>query len=491
MHNTKWLALSLASIVGVACSDAAHTGDAPGDPESSPTASEPKATAVVASLPDAGVSARTLKVSEGAVAVRVPPSTECVIHPEGAPVDSTRTAKISAGADGEIRFFLGPEAQAWGTRLAVECTLDGKAQGRRLVDLDDSSTFLAKSNADLQPKVVRTRPALTGDLSTYAPNDLIPKGYSPRPDAIKNPQEYAEWVKGVSSPVDIYDAVPVTMLGAKAGTGTFEGTSGSTADQNPWTGFVQSAGGFQNFNSSNGNFPLAVFGALYQEYSVSMLAPFTFGCTNNNCSSSFMWAGIGGWPTDFFGIFSPDLLQSGFMTIPFGSGPVVKLFAEWVGQSRMDPPVTFNTGGKFASGDRFQIIGFAGDANCALKTPPSVGCFFFYDVTNAWIVAGRAPFPTSSTWWPVTTEYVYERSSAGMNENYFAETMTGEGIDTGGTAHLDPGNPAGNGDPYIVVTQFDSHGNACSTAGWANGAASTSHPPQDPMALVFNNCGPN
>jgi hypothetical protein len=495
MGNTKWLALSLASIAGVACSGGANPVDTPSGPAltagSLPVAAGPRSAASAAAALYA-TAARPADEALAAVAVRVSPSSQCAIYPEGASNDPTRRANLSAADDGEVRFFLPPEAHAWGTRLTLDCRLDGSAQGSYLVDLDDSSTFVAKSSADLAPKVIGTRPALTGDLSTYGASDLISKGYYPRPDATKNPDRYAEWLKNVSSPVDIYDAMPVTMLGVKAGVGTYEGSYSSTATD-PWTGFVQAAGGFQYESTGSGPYPFAFFGqAFYDEYAANMLAPPAWGCSSGSCSSSFMWAGIGGWPTNLFGIFfSPDLLQSGFMTIPYSGGPVVDLFAEWVGGTATDPPKFFPPPGnqKYSAGDRFEIIGYAGDANCNLTTStPSKGCFYYLDVTNSWLQSTTVSPPVDSQWWPVTTEYVYERSSAGMNEDFFYNEITGEGIDTAGTTHLDPGNSSGNGDPYMVTTQHDSLGNACAIAEWNN---ETINSPQDPMFLIWNNCGPN
>jgi hypothetical protein len=205
-----------------------------------------------------------------------------------------------------------------------------------------------------------------------------------------------------------------------------------------------------------------------------------------------MWVGIGGWPTDLFGeSIAPDLLQSGFMTNQYSNGPVVDLFAEWVGGTRTDLPKFFSMPGneKYGSGDRFEIIGYAGDANCNLTTgKPSLGCFYYLDVTNNWVQSTTVSPPVDSQWWPVTTEYVYEKASAGMNEDFFLNEITGEGIDTSGTVHLDPGNSSGDGDPYIVTTQHDSLGNACAIPEWNNGTVNS---PQDPMFLVWNNCGPN
>jgi hypothetical protein len=470
------LALGIALLASAACSDGVNTRDntksdlLPLSAVSLPVAEGPVAAAGGGSSsasPYAPVGAPSPQGSPSAVAVPMPPSTRCAIYPEGASNDPSRNETAYAGADGEVRFYLHPQANpGWGTRLTLDCTLNGSPQGHYLVDLNDSSTFKAEGRSELEPRIVGTRPALTGDLSSFGPSDLIPKGYPPRPDPVQNPEKYAQWVKSVTKPMDLYNTMPVTLLGAKATVGQYEGSysaSGFSVNpgNNPWSGFVQSAEGFQTL-PHYGNFLFANSGVLYEEYSVQMLAPGAYGCSGA-CAGTAMWAGIGGWPANFFGagVLTPDLMQSGFQTIPYGGGPVVELFAEWVTQNLVGAPEVWPPPGndKFAPGDNFWILGFAGDQNCNLSNSPSLGCFIYLDETNNWGQYQTAPLPEGSLWWPSTTEYVSERLTAGMNENYFFNEMTGVGVDSAGTAHSDPGNASGNGDPYIAVYQLDSLGN--------------------------------
>jgi hypothetical protein len=482
MRTTKWLSL-FASFVSVACSGGA----------TSPTTTQPKPSELNASsLSVAPAGAPSQPGSPSAVAVLMAPSTACTIHPEGV-TDPKRTRTLHAGADGEVRFSRPPQDQAWGTRLALDCSPNGSAQETRLVDLDDSSTFKAESQADLEPHIVGTRPALTGDLSAFALQDLLQHGYPPRPDVAQKPKEYAQWVHDVTSPLNIYNTVPVSSLGAPATLGQYEGnffenprTPGQYA---PWTGFIQAAGGFHT-EPNNGAIPFAQSSVLYGQYIAAMFAPAAWGCSSGNCSEDYMWAGIGGWDTQAFGGgFVPDLLQSGFRT--FGSSaPTVQLFAEWVGGTDADPPITWLPPA-FTAGDVVLFSGWAGDANCTILTQafiePNLGCFWYID-GNKWIQTQTVNPPVDSTWWPATVEYINERNTPGQSQDYFFNEMTGQGIDLGGTSHMDPGNSSGNGDPYVIVTQDDLNGNPCSTAEWANGAVT---PPEDPMFFVWQDCGSN
>src|SRR5271166_1480677 len=150
-----------------------------------------------------------------AYALSVPPSTQCTIHPEGV-TDPARTNTLFAGDDGEIRFDLLPSAQhsGWGTRLSLECSIDGGTQGTYLVDLNDSSTFKAKTKASLTPHVVGVRPALVGDLTAVSQDQLAQQGYPPRPDPTQ--PEFEKWQQSVGTPTSIYDVVPFATLGVRA-----------------------------------------------------------------------------------------------------------------------------------------------------------------------------------------------------------------------------------------------------------------------------------
>jgi hypothetical protein len=131
--------------------------------------------------------------------------------PEGVSNDPTRNAAVYADSTGEVRFYEPP--QNWGTVLTLECTLNGDPKGTYLVDLNDSSTFKGESKSELQPHVVGSRPALTGDLSTISPGQLQQQGYPPRPDPVSTPTQYAHWVQKVTQPADLINAVPVAELG--------------------------------------------------------------------------------------------------------------------------------------------------------------------------------------------------------------------------------------------------------------------------------------
>jgi hypothetical protein len=411
-----------------------------------------------------------------AVAVPMPSSSRCVIHPEGIIDDPTRSDTLYAGADGEVRFRQPPEA--WGRRLALECTLDSGQRTNAMVDLTDSSTFKRKSRSDLEPRIVGVRPALTGELSTVSRDELRQLGYPPRPDPQTSPEKYAAWVKKVTKPADLLDTMPVAGLGMKAT--TFEGSS----TVGPWTGFVQSASGF---TAVNGDFA-ANWGTFYEEYEADMLAPGFFGCTS--CSTSALWAGIGGVQTALFNGFIPtSLIQSGFYFQPRGTAMEIDPFIEFAPGGVLFLPKPGNQ--KYAAGDVFTIWGWAGDANCSLNNSPTQGCFWFEDDTNNWLIHGSVPAPTGAKdvngntflWVPSTVEYIAEKNSSGNNPNYWFDEMQGMAWDSNGTLHTDPGDPNGT-DPYVQFTELAPSGRPYSAAVWNAGSLTA---PQDPIVFVWQN----
>jgi hypothetical protein len=402
-----------------------------------------------------------------AIAVPMKPETSCKAHPEGIANDAVRFDYLTAGKDGEVRFY--PPAKEWGTRVTLNCTLDGVDQGEYLVDVNDPSTFKREDKEQLVPTVIGVRPALTGDLSALSVNDFIGKGYMPPPDPVLQPEAYAMWKDGVTKPVNIYNAILTARLGERAG--AFEGTGNSN-----WSGIVQSANGFQILNNQ---IVTASTNTLYEEYFATLNSP-SSSCAANptgGCNTA-LWAGIGGFQFPFFGSpATPQLIQSGFN--PLGSNPAAP-FIEYT-PGGIVPVSVPPPGFAYAAGDAFQEIGWsATSSSCgAISTTGQWACFEFYDATRGWIIEPAAIRISSGPFMPVTTEYVTEWVSHD-NAKFSTQAMTGGGYDFNNNFHADPGSGS---DPYIVSTQNGSSG-PVATATWNNGSVNS---PQDPMIFTWKN----
>ncbi|MGH7435882.1 MAG: hypothetical protein ACRENE_09430 [Polyangiaceae bacterium] len=335
------------------------------------------------------------------------------------------------------------------------------------MDLNDSSTFKREAASDLQARRTAVRPALTGDLSALSQTDLLQRGYPPRPDPVKNAQEYADWAQHVATPVDVYSTVAVSRLGRKANTGTLQGTANGN-----WSGIIQTASGFQNGGLAN-------YGTLYEFYAVNMPAPNAFSCPAGGCNTA-IWAGIGGFNTTwiFGSTIQGQLIQSGFNL----TGTNVSVpFVEYTPAGIVIPPLP--GGDVLSPGDPIAVWGWAaGSSNCNTNNNGAWACFVFenYNQAHQWVFEPLPIQANGGFWIPSTTEYVAEWVSH-QNTFYWFDTMQGGGWDSNGNAHLDPGNANGNGDPYVVWTQNGASG-PVSVAEWNNGTINT---PQDPMWFIW------
>jgi hypothetical protein len=419
--------------------------------------------------------------SAGAYSVAATPGAKCTIHPEGVTNDASRSAAVVASDDGKVRFNVArAAAAAWGTRLAVDCVLSNASQSQ-VVDLNDSSTFRTESPADLQPVKTGVRPPLTGDPAALSMDKLAQGHYPMRPD-VSSPL-YTKWLQQVTKPVDIYSAVPVTMLGAH-NTGAYKG-DWYTLDEN-WSGFVQAAGGF-NIGSDSFPYVQPVLSAsdVYEGYEALATAPDPQGCgSGQTCDDSSFWAGTGGaWVGSSASSFSPALLQNGFA---FEFGGILQLFDEYYPGPvcQFTPPMTLN------SNDLILFEGFDGDASCnpTTSTTPANGCFEWEDLTQGWTLNHSMAFPSGATWWPASVEYISEwHPGAGTNDTVTGETMIGTAMDLNGVWHADPG-ASGATDPYVWFVGMDNSYRFCAFGEWANGTFDT---PEDPMSWTTIGCGPN
>jgi hypothetical protein len=408
------------------------------------------------------------------------PGTSCSIHPEGVTNDPSLSETLVAHEDGKVRFDIAhAAATAWGTRLSLDCATNNASQSY-LVDLNDNSTFTSESATGLQPVKTGVRPPLTGDLTAIPNSQLVQGHYPMRPDV--GSSLYANWVKAVSSSADLYGGVPVAILG-QHNQGSY--VSGYTAPEQNWDGVVQSANGF---NTSSGYPFVNHSSTLYTGYQAFTLAPNPQGCfMGSSCDDSSLWAGTGGAWVSGSPTFSPALLQNGFT---FPEGFIFEFFAEFY-PGGVDAYQPYNT---LASGDLMFIQGFDCDANGYYTTSqPAYGCFSWQDLSQnpQWVEYSHEAYPTGTTWFPASAEYVSEWHSTalggGDNDNVSDEAMLGQALDTNGHWHPDPGNSSGT-DPYVVFFSMDANYRTCGEVAWQNGTINNA---QDAMHFTTYACGPN
>jgi hypothetical protein len=451
-----------AIFVVIACTGGCSTGDPPPVPTNAPTAQasiNAAPSGVISASLDAGVPPDSGALDTSyAIAIPVPPATTCSVRPKGAATGSQPSDTLYSGRESEVRFYS-PSAE-WGTQLTLTCTTNGTPQGTYNVDLNDDATFLREPQSALSPTLVGTRPALSGDLSSFSRTALLQAGYPPRPDPSVAPKEYSQWVSEVTKPVDLYRPIVTAELGQRFGTGI------------PWSGFVQSQNDFGSGGTTGSS-------TLYTFYIANLTVPYG-SCPSGNCLTG-LWAGIGGWPTAFFsGFITTQVIQSGVSIMKTG---VAVPWYEFTTNGPKYPSVP--SGDKYNSGDTLQLWGWQGDSNCAPDSNGGYGCFEIYDVTNNWSYPTGFVMPSGGVFIPTTAEYVAELGArAGVqNGAYFLPSITGYSEDQNYKIHWDPGN-ANATDAYIVTTQTDSSGNPLNKVEWANGTQNSS---VDPIFFLWEN----
>jgi hypothetical protein len=481
MGNTKWLALALASVVGGACSDGPKNV-APTPLERATLDHVAAAGTTLSATPDVGTASGPNSPDQSyAVAIPMKPWTECTIYPEGASGDPVHTNTIKADASGEVRFY---PPQDWGTRLSLDCTLNGSSQGSHLVDLSDASTFKRESESDLIPHVERVLPALAGDPMAPSLKELLKQGYPPRPDPQRSRARYQHWLQAVSTPAQVYSSMPVSKVGD-----SFNYFWGENANYG-WTGFVQSNSAFDPSPPIKATYN----GTVYEEYMAEMGVPgFSNGQACSNCSTG-IWAGTGGVKIDLtqfgFGVQPTDLFQSGFaLNNKSNKGQPFYEFVAVGNESAVYPPVP--QADQYSAGDEFIVWGWqASDSSCDLTSSDAqYACFGFWDLTANpnWVLVGLKLPISAGIYLPVTVEYIAE-APTGRNASYGFDFFEGGADDTNGVEHLDPGGDSAGGplDYWAYVEQDDPSGNPYSIGAWGNNSWRT-NTPQDPIWLQFQN----
>jgi hypothetical protein len=404
--------------------------------------------------------------------IKLPAWTQCAVSESGN-ANPSHSDIVFAGFDGKVHFT--PPPSDWGTKLNFNCSLNGNPQGTYIVDFNDTSTFTEESQPALAAQPVGARPALTGDLTSLSNSQLLEQGYPPRPDPQADPQQYSRWVDAVSSPVSVFQPVPITHIGVHA-YGQYKGSTTCN-----WTGFVQSADGFPS--SLGCGITTNWAGATYTEYVFTSYVPWVSGCLSNDCGTG-IWAGIGGTVVATYG--TSNLIQSGFFMDALGNS---SLFVEFTPASLVVP--TLPTGDNFAHGDEFQIWGWtASQSNCAYTTSfnnTSFGCFGFQDITKGWSYSAtpmaQSRGGSGNVFIPTSGELIAEEPSGFTNSNYSNTNVSGGFYDENETYHADPGASSAT-DPYIYVQQNDGSGNPLNLAQWTNGTQNT---PRDPVTFIQQN----
>ena len=180
----------------------------------------------------------------------VPAGNTCALYPEGNP-DPAATLTVRADADGVIRFLaVRPNLPGSVEHLTLECTDDRGIDSTYTVDLRSELTF-APNPFDPVRAGLELRPALAGDPLQFSVQELLDRGYGPRPDPGVDPEGYKQWLAVATVPMyqlrtsnhpvpgsrHRKDAVRIPLLAESGESAEIPGPeSASLHPSNYWTG---------------------------------------------------------------------------------------------------------------------------------------------------------------------------------------------------------------------------------------------------------------
>jgi hypothetical protein len=200
------------------------------------------------------------------IVMKTLPDAACDLHTVGV-TDAAHSLRIYANGDGYFKFHVTPRQEAVeGDHMQIDCTSDGKVTTYLLhVRASDAPTpdMPAPQTVMPPPSGSKVLPALTeSEAQSLSREELLARGYPPRPDAADLPDNYMKWLKAVSRPITVLPshAVAHTEISHHQ-SGVQEGP---TADWNThWSGFVAgpTQSGYYEGIQATWNVPEVVGGA--------------------------------------------------------------------------------------------------------------------------------------------------------------------------------------------------------------------------------------
>jgi hypothetical protein len=156
--------------------------------------------------------------AESPVSMLTFPDAACTLHPEGAS-DDANSMKLYADAEGSVRIHVkANRTSSENERFALDCAanseifrfpLELRAASAPTLDMPSP-----QASPVATPKGAYVRPALAGEEARQLSDEqVLKRGYPPRPDAAKSPKVYAAWLKVVSKPATFIPARTVSVPG--------------------------------------------------------------------------------------------------------------------------------------------------------------------------------------------------------------------------------------------------------------------------------------
>jgi hypothetical protein len=338
------------------------------------------------------------------IVLKTMPDAACDLHAEGAS-ESSHKLRFYANGDGYVKIHASAKKESEdGIHAQLDCQANGKAV-RYPLHLRASSSATADMPAPqtvmAAPKGSQVMPALSAqEAQQLSDEELIGRGFPPRPDASTSPDAYAKWVDLISQPITVVpphlvSRTDIVRSPSRQGDSKQQGVQNGVATSANWSGYVDQT-------SYRG------YTAVYGQWNV----PRVVACESNTTTYSSFWVGLDGYEssdlvqdgteqdcTDYFGIFNFYSYSAWEQLLP---------------NQKYSQNVSLSPNG----GDSFWALAWVGDANRQYDPNGAYAWFNMWDLTQKQGVLVSVPL-NGTYYFGETAEWIMERPY--LSSGHYAE----------------------------------------------------------------------
>jgi hypothetical protein len=326
--------------------------------------------------------------ASSALSFNAGPNAQCMIRAQNAK-DSEEGLPVFADDNGTTTFYVEPAANATGSAKLVASCSSGTSQ---IIEVEAVPGTKPLAYTQIAPDVQHrggkhVRPALSGDPMALSSDELMRRGYPPRPDPVTSPDDYAGWLRAVSKPATQIEPKLVKMPRRYHGPVTIENAAAGSSN---WSGYSL-VGNSSPFDFISGNWSV----------------PVTYGSQLGKAVYSALWIGLDGYGSN-------NVVQDGTGQDVFsfvnGTGPdvwIVRAYYGWKEICCQEPEVRFSNF-TVNPGDQISSYVWMGDSSGATNAFGNIAYFWFEDVTTGQYASVSTVF-ASGVYSGNSAEWIMER----------------------------------------------------------------------------------
>lgn len=329
---------------------------------------------------------------------------ECDLHAADVS-EAGHTPRFYANGDGYVQVHAKAKHESEeGMHVQLDCRVNGKAVRYPLhlrASLSPSKDMPAPQTEMPTPRGSQVMPALSEqEAQQLSDEELIGRGFPPRPDASTSADAYAKWRELVSQPMTMVpphlvsrtDIVRSANRSGQSQQGEAQNSYGSSAN---WSGYV-------DFGSYRG------FDAVYGQWNI----PSVVACESNNTTYSSFWVGLDGDGLT-------DLVQDGTEHDCTDIAGFINFYSYSAWEELLpNQPYSQNVSLSVGPGDSFWALAWVGDANHNYNPNGAYAWFNMWDTTKKQGVLVGQPL-NGTVFYGYEAEWIMERPY--LSTGHYAE----------------------------------------------------------------------